>query len=216
MKTLEIIGFKRANLGKSDSKRLRADSQVPCVLYGGKEQVHFYAPMILFREIVYTPEAAFVKLNIEGEIYSGILQDIQFHPVSEIILHADFLEISDDKLIKMEIPFKFNGVAPGIMQGGKLMVKLRRASIKALPANMPEVINLDVSGLDLGKSLKISSIEEKDFEVLNSSRITVVSVNVPRAIIEEEEEEEEVEGEEGEEGAEGAEGATESTESTEK
>ena len=216
MRTIEIIGYKRANLGKSDAKRLRADSQVPCVLYGGKDQVHFSAPMILFRDLAYSPEAAFVKLNIEGDIYKAILQDIQFHPVSEIILHADFLEIADDRPIQMEITFRFDGVAPGIMQGGKLMVKLRKATIKALPANMPEVINLDVSSLDLGKSLKISSIEEKDFEVVNNPRITVVSVNVPRAIIEEEEEEEEVEGEEGEEGEEGAEGATESTESTEK
>jgi len=89
MRTIEIIGYKRANLGKAEAKRLRAESNVPCVLYGGKEQIHFYAPMILFRELVYTPEAAYVKLNIEGDEYSAILQDIQFHPVNEIILHAD-------------------------------------------------------------------------------------------------------------------------------
>ncbi len=96
MRTVEIIGYKRANLGKADAKRLREDSQVPCVLYGGKEQVHFHAPMILFRDLVYTPEAAFVKINVEGEEFSAILQDVQFHPVSEIILHADFLLLSND------------------------------------------------------------------------------------------------------------------------
>ncbi|MCK5471537.1 MAG: 50S ribosomal protein L25, partial [Cyclobacteriaceae bacterium] len=142
MRTVEIIGYKRANLGKADAKRLRADSQVPCVLYGGKEQVHFYSPMILFREIVYTPNAAFVKLNIEGEEYSAILQDIQFHPVSEVILHADFMALSDDKLIKMNIPVKFTGEAPGIIQGGILVVKLRKIRISALPENMPESITL--------------------------------------------------------------------------
>ncbi len=210
MRTVEIIGYKRANLGKAHSKRLRAESQVPCVLYGGKEQIHFSVPMILFREIVYTPEAAFIKLNIEGDEYSAILQDIQFHPVNELILHADFLTLSDDKPIKMDIPVKFSGTAPGIIQGGLLVVKLRTIKIKALPINMPEDITLDVSGLDLGKSIKVASIEAKDFEILNNSRITIASVEVPRALKEEEEEEEE-EGEEGEEEG-GEEVATESAE----
>ena len=197
MRTVEIIGYKRANLGKADAKRLRADSQVPCVLYGGKEQVHFYAPMILFREIVYTPEAAFVKLNIEGDEYSAILQDIQFHPVSEIILHVDFLVLTDDSPVKMDIPIKFSGEAPGLMQGGKLVVKLRKVRIKALPEKMPDSITMDVSGLELGKSIKVASIEADGFEILNNTRVTVASVEIPRALKAEGEEEEEG-GEEGE------------------
>ena len=213
MRTVEIIGYKRANLGKADAKRLREESHVPCVIYGGKEQVHFYAPMILFRELVYSPEAAFVKINVEGTEYSAILQDVQFHPVSEIILHADFLELKEDKPIKMDIPVTFKGDAPGLLQGGKLVVKLRRVTIKALPANMPESLELDVSGLDLGKSVKVASIEIKDFEIENSPRVTIASVEIPRALkgIDDEEEEE---GEEGEEGAEGAEGAEESSETS--
>ncbi len=211
MRTVEIIGYKRANLGKTDAKRLRADSQVPCVLYGGKEQVHFSAPMILFRDLVYTPEAAFVKLNIEGEEHSAILQDIQFHPVSEIILHADFLALTEDSPIKMDIPVKFTGEAPGLTQGGILVAKLRKVTLKALPDKMPEVITLDISGLDLGKSIKVSSIEADGFEILNNSRITIASVEVPRAL-KAEDEEEEGEGEEGEEGEEGGEAAAESTE----
>jgi large subunit ribosomal protein L25 len=182
MRTVEIIGYKRANLGKSEAKRLRAESNVPCVLYGGKEQVHFYAPMILFRELVYTPEAAFVKLNIEGEEYSAILQDVQFHPVNEIILHADFMELAEDKLIKMEIPVKFVGNAPGVVQGGKLMVKVNRVRIKALPANMPESITLDISGLDLGKSIKVGNIDTTNFEILNNPRVTIATVDIPRAL----------------------------------
>lgn len=197
MRTIEIIGYKRANLGKADAKRLRADSQVPCVLYGGKEQVHFSAPMILFRDIVYTAEAAFVKLNIEGKEYSAILQDIQFHPVSEIILHADFLALNEDSLIKMDIPVNFTGVAPGLIKGGKLVVKLRKVKIKALPANMPETITLDVSDLDLGKSVKVASIAADGFEVQNNPRITIASVEIPRALKGDDEEDEE--GEEGEE-----------------
>ena len=215
MRTVEIIGFKRANLGKADAKRLRAESQVPCVLYGGKEQIHFYAPMILFRELVYTPETAFVKINIEGEEYSAILQDIQFHPVSEIILHADFLLLVDDKAVKMDIPVKFTGNAPGVVQGGKLQVKLRKVRVKALPANMPESLTLDISGLDLGKSVKVGDIEIKDFEIQNNPRITIATVDIPRALKsgefdEEEEVEEEVEG--GEEAAASEEGTTETSE----
>ena len=199
MKTVEIIGYKRANLGKADSKRLREDSNVPCVLYGGKDQIHFYSPMILFRELVYTPDAAFVNLNIEGEEYQAILQDVQFHPVSEIILHADFLLLVDDKPVKMDIPVKFSGNAPGVVAGGKLMVKLRKVRIKALPAKMPEDITLDISGLELGKSIKVESIETADFEILNSSRVTIASVEIPRALKGGEDEEEgEGEGEEAE------------------
>jgi len=208
MRTVEIIGYKRANLGKADAKRLREESQVPCVLYGGKEQIHFHAPMILFRELVYTPDAAFVHLNIEGAEHKAILQDIQFHPVSEIILHADFLLLSDDKEIKMDIPVKFTGTAPGLVQGGKLIVKLRNVRIKALPGNMPDSVTLDISGLTLGKSVKVNEIDTKEFEVLNNGRITIATVDIPRALKSGEFDEEESEEEEG---AEAAEGATEET-----
>jgi large subunit ribosomal protein L25 len=182
MRTVEIIGYKRANLGKADAKRLRAESNVPCVLYGGKEQIHFYSPMILFRDLVYTPAAAFVKLNIEGDEYSAILQDVQFHPVNEILLHVDFLLLTEDKPIKMDIPVKLTGTSPGVILGGKLILKLRSVKIKALPANMPENITLDVTKLELGKSFKVSVIEAKDFEILNNPRITVASVEIPRAL----------------------------------
>src|SRR5690606_36903776 len=110
----EIIGYRRANLGKAESRKLREEGQVPCVLYGGDEQIHFYSPMILFRELVYTNEAHFVHLNIEGVEAKAILQEVQFHPVSEIILHADFLLISDDRKIKMSIPARLVGQSPGV------------------------------------------------------------------------------------------------------
>ncbi len=207
MRTVEIIGYKRANLGKQDAKRLRTEGNVPCVLYGGKEQVHFYAPMILFRDLVYTPEAAFVKLNIEGDEYDAIMQDIQFHPVSEIILHVDFLQLFDDKPIKMNIPVKFFGTSPGVVQGGKLLIKLPYVKVKALPANMPEVINMDISNLELGKSIKVGDIETKNFEVLNSARVTIASVAIPRALKSATAEEEALAAEE--EGEEAAEASTE-------
>ncbi len=182
MKIIEIIGYKRANLGKADAKRIREESSVPCVLYGGKEQIHFYSPMILFRDIVYTPDAAFIKLNIEGEVFNAILQDIQFHPVSEIILHADFLELQEDKLIKMDIPVKFIGNAPGVLQGGRLLPKLRKIRIKALPKDMPESIDVDISSLDLGKSVKIRSIKIENFIIMNSPNVTIATCDIPRVL----------------------------------
>ena len=216
MKTIEIIGYKRANLGKNESKKLRDEGNVPSVVYGGKEQIHFHSPMILFRDLVYTPGANFVQLNIEGEIKNAILQDIQFHPVSEIILHADFLELSENKKIKMEIPVKFLGDAPGVLQGGKILTRIRKLSILAYPKNMPEFIEIDISHLELGKSVKVEDILSEQYEILNSPLVSVVSVNIPRVTIEEEEEEEteddeETEGEEGTEGdKEGTKGGTES------
>lgn len=181
MKTVEILGYKRLNHSKAESKKLREAGNVLCVLYGGKDIVHFYSPAIFFRPLVYTPDVAYVKLNVEGSEYNCILADTQFHPVSENILHADFMEIQDDKPIKMNIPVRFHGSAPGMLQGGKLMAKLRYLSLKALPADMPEFIDIDISNLDLGKSVKVSEIEVKNFEIMNSPQVSIASVSIPRA-----------------------------------
>ena len=142
METIEIIGYKRANLGKQNSKKLREEGNVPCVVYGGKEQIHFHSPMILFRDLVYTPGANFVKLNIEGVEKDAILQDIQFHPVSETILHADFLELQDDKKVKMEIPVKIIGNSPGVQQGGKILMRIRKLSLMAINDNFLILIKI--------------------------------------------------------------------------
>lgn len=212
MKTVEIIGYNRANLGKADSKKLREDGLAPCVLYGGKEQLHFSVPMILFKDIVYTPEARFVDINIEGVKKKAILQDVQFHPVSEIILHADFLEIFDDKMIKMDIPVRTLGSAPGVLSGGKLTLKNRHLVIKAIPGNMPEYIDVDVSKLKLGDTFRVFELEEKPYEIMNNPRVTIAMVNVPRGAKDMDalDDDEAAEGEEGVEAAEGA--AEESTE----
>jgi large subunit ribosomal protein L25 len=182
MKTVEIIGFKRANLGKKESKDLRAAGSVPCVIYGGKSQVHFHAPMILFRDLVYTPNAAFVHLNIEGQEFKAILQDIQFHPVNEMILHADFLELNENSPVKLDIPVKFLGVAPGVQKGGKLVSKMRKLTVKALPSEMPEFIEVDISKLELGKTVKVGELGEAKYNILNSPLVSIASVEVPRAL----------------------------------
>ncbi len=182
MKTLEIIGFKRANLGKAQTKELRNESYVPGVLYGGAEQVHFYAPAILFRDLVYSPEVYEVDLNIEGTHYRAVLQDIQFHPVNEMLLHVDFLELNDEKTVKLDIPVKFVGNSPGVMAGGKLVTKLRKLKVKALPANLPDAIEVDISDLELGKSIKVSKIKKGDYEILTSGNAPVATVTIPRAL----------------------------------
>lgn len=181
MQTLEIIGFKRANLGKSESKALRSEGNVPCVLYGGEEQVHFHSPMILFRELIYTNNAYFVKLNIEGTEYDAILQDVQFHPVSEVLLHADFLLLSKDKPVKMNIPVKVEGTSPGVIAGGRLALKLDKVIISSKPENMPEAITINVSELLLGRSIRVRDVEQTSFKILNSQSLPIVSVAQTRS-----------------------------------
>ena len=189
MKSLEIVGYKRVNLGKKDAKTLRGSGNVPCVLYGGDAQAHFHVPMILFRKLVYTPEIYEVQLNIEGDTYRCILQDIQFHPVSEIIMHADFLQITDNKPIKIKIPIKPQGDSPGVMKGGKLILKQKKIQVKALPKNIPDHINLDISNLDLGKRVKVSDLKSESYEILTNLNIPVASVEVPRVLRDKEEDE---------------------------
>ncbi|MFT7030760.1 MAG: large subunit ribosomal protein L25 [Marinoscillum sp.] len=208
MKSVEIIGFKRANLGKTGAKRLREQGFVPGVLYGGEDQVHFYAPMILFRDLVYTDQAHFVNLNVEGSIYEAIMQDIQFHPVSEMILHIDFLQLFRGTKIKMDIPLNPIGTPAGIQQGGKLIRKLRFLTIKALPKDMPEVIEVDVTKLGLGKSIKVGELVPNNFEILNNPLVTIMGIEIPRALrgkVEEEPADEETASEESAEAAESTE-----------
>ncbi len=181
MKTIEIIGYRRANLGKGESQKLRDEGLVPCVLYGGDNQVHFYAPMILFREVVYTNEAHFVHLNIEGEESQAILQEVQFHPVSEIILHADFLRISEDRKIKMSIPARLVGQAPGVNKGGTLVQKRSTLKVYGFPKDMPDHIDVDVNELDFHHAIKVSDIKVAGLEFKDPKQASVAVVEVPRA-----------------------------------
>jgi large subunit ribosomal protein L25 len=182
MNSLEIIGFKRANLGKRESKQLRLDANVPCVLYGGEDQVHFYAPMFLFRDLVYTPNAYKVDLTVEGKKYSCILQDIQFHPVNDMILHADFLLLKEDKEVKMDVPVRITGTSPGVIKGGKLISKLKKVKVKAIPKNLPDFVEADISTLEIGKSLRVSDLQTGNYTFLNNKALPVVSVETTRAL----------------------------------
>jgi large subunit ribosomal protein L25 len=181
MKTVEIVGYKRANLGKSDSQRLRNEGFVPCVVYGGNEQVHFYAPMILFRELVYTNEAHFVHLNIEGEESEAILQEVQFHPVSEVILHADFLKIEEGRKIKMSIPIRLIGKAKGVDKGGTLVRKRASLKVEGFPKDMPDHIDVDVTELDFHHAIKVGDMKIEGLTFLDPKASAIAAVEVPRA-----------------------------------
>jgi large subunit ribosomal protein L25 len=181
MKTIEIIGYRRANLGKSDSQKLRDEGLVPCVLYGGNEQIHFYSPVILFRDLVYTNEARFAHLNIEGEECQAILQEVQFHPVSEMIYHIDFLRICEERKIKMNIPIRLIGQAPGVSKGGTLVKKRDALKVYAFPKDMPDHIDVDVSTLDFHHAIKIGDVKVAGLELVDPKQASIAVVEVPRA-----------------------------------
>jgi len=182
MKTTEILAYKREDLSKAFNKKLRREAYVPGVVYGGEKPKHFYAPTILFRDLIYTPDAYFVDLNIEGQLTKCVLKEAQFHPVSEVLLHADFFEIADDKKVVMDIPVQVVGTAEGVKKGGKLFLKTRKVKVKALPADMPDTIDLDVSSLELGKSIKVEAINVEGVEIMTNSNVSVASVEIPRAL----------------------------------
>ena len=176
MKKLEIVGFKRANLGSKGAKDLRAEALAPCVLYGGKEQVHFAVPMILFRELLYSADVYEVELNVEGDKYRAVLQDAQFHPVNEMILHVDFLEIIEGSPIKIAVPIKVIGNSPGVIKGGKMIQKLRFSE------NIPDFVTVDISGLDLGQTVKVNKLVVEGCEILNPMSNPVATIEIPRAL----------------------------------
>lgn len=182
MKTIEVLAYERKDMSNAANKKLRREGFVPGVLYSKENLVHFYAPAILFRDIVYTDKAAYVDLNVEGVIYKCILKDLQFHPVSETLLHVDMLELLPANPVIMDIPVSFSGKAPGIQLGGKLQARLRKLKVKALPENMPETVVVDISKLTLGKSVKVGEIQPGQYEILNHPGNPVATVIVPRAL----------------------------------
>ena len=216
MKTLEISAKLRKGTGKTDSKALRNQGNVPCVLYGGEKQVCFYAHENDFRNLVYTPDVFIVELDIEGEKYRAIMQDLQFHPVTDKLLHLDFLQIFDDKEVTMTIPVHLEGMSIGIRNGGVLSFRRRKIITRAIPGNLPEYIEINIEDLEIGQSIFIKDLRVDKYSFLAADNAVVVGVRTARELIIEEEEEEELEGEEGEitEGEEGA--VVEGAEATEK
>jgi large subunit ribosomal protein L25 len=180
MKTVKLSGSPRENVGKKDAKAQRKAGRVPCVLYGGIEQVHFSLEERQFTPVVFTPDAMFLEIELGDKMYRAILQDIQYHPVTDKILHADFLALHDDKEVTLNIPVKTTGTSKGVLRGGKLIKRLRKLPVRALPANMPESITLDITKLDIGNAIKIKDISITDVTILSNPFNTVVSVKTAR------------------------------------
>ena len=182
MKVVSMSGSLRGNVGKKDARQIRNNGGVPCVIYGGKEQVHFSTDSKNFLKIVFTPEVCFVKIDVDGKEYNTILQDIQYHPVTDIVYHADFMEFSEDKPIVMNVPIKVSGVAPGILKGGKLVQKFRKLKVKALPANMPENIDVSINNMEIGMSVKVADITSDKYTVLDNKNNMIIGVVVTRVV----------------------------------
>jgi len=198
MKTLAISAKLRKGIGKTDSKALRNQGNVPCVLYGGEKQVCFYAHENDFRNLVFTPDVFIVELDIEGQKYRAVMQDLQFHPVTDKLLHLDFLEIFDDKEVTVTIPVQLEGNAVGIRNGGILSFRRRKIITRAIPGNLPDYIVINIEDLDIGQSIFIKDLRNENYSFIAPDNAIVVGVRTARELIVEEEEEESEEGVEAE------------------
>jgi len=182
MKSVSISGSSRANVGKRDSKDLRNAGQVPCVLYGGKEQFHFSAPYNDFSPLVYTPNVYTVNLTIDGKEYKALMQDIQFDPVNDKILHIDFLLLHEDKHVVIDLPVRIEGTSVGVRQGGKLLTPVRKLKVRALPKNLPDSIPVNVENLGIGQTVKVAEIQKEGVQFLDTPNMVVATVRMTRNV----------------------------------
>lgn len=183
MKTFSISGSLRGNVGKKEAKAVRRTGNIPCVLYGGKEQVLFSIDAKEFGKAVFTPEVFLIDLNIEGRKFLAIIQEIQWHPVTSEVSHLDFLEVVAGKPIVIKLPLKFTGVAPGVLQGGKLFKKFRALKVKGLAEKIPESITLDINGLNVDQNIKVGDIKIDGLMMLDPQNAIVVGVASTRAVV---------------------------------
>jgi large subunit ribosomal protein L25 len=182
MKTIAISGSPRENVGKRDAKELRYEGKVPAVLYGGKEQAHFAVVTTELKDAIYTPEASFVEITLGGEKIKAIIKELQFHPLTDLLLHVDFLQLFDDKEILMEIPIKLTGTSPGVKMGGKLVQKLRKLRVRAFPKDMPQAVEVSIAKLEVGNLFRVRDLEAANYTVTNTPEDTIVSVGMSRAL----------------------------------
>ncbi|MDB5142753.1 MAG: ribosomal protein L25/ral stress protein Ctc [Mucilaginibacter sp.] len=182
MKSIAISGSPRENVGKRDAKELRYNGLVPAVLYGGKTQTHFSVSAADLKPVIYTPVVHFIDITVAGVKSQAIIQDIQFHPLTEKILHVDFLLLDEKKPIAIEIPIRLTGTSPGVKMGGKLVQKLRKLRIKALPKDHLDNIDVSIEGLEVGKSVRVADLKLDKLTITNAIEDTIVSVTTSRAL----------------------------------
>lgn len=183
MQTFDITGSKREVGGKKVAKQLRREGLIPCIVYGGEKEITFSVPEVAFRDLVYTPNVYIVNLTIDGTTMKAVLKDIQFHPVKDTILHVDFLQIFDDKPVTIGVPLRITGNSEGVKVGGKLVIEMRKLNVKALPANLPDVLDVDITPLGLGQVIKVGDLSYENLELLNAKSAVVAGVKSTRAAI---------------------------------
>ncbi len=182
MKTVKLSGSPRANVGKTNANNLRAEGQVPCVIYGAGEQIHFSADIRHFKNIIFTPETNLVEIEIDGKKYTTILQEAQYHKINDSLIHADFLQVTENKPVTVQLPVKTTGQAEGVKAGGKLVVKLRKVKVRGLISKMPEHVELDITNLAIGSSISAGDVKIDGITLLHPKNISLVSVNTTRAV----------------------------------
>ena len=191
MKSVEIQGTPRTELGSKYAQAERKAGNVPCVIYGGETPVHFSAPILAFKTLVYTPEAKTATITVDGKTVEAVIQDMQFHPVTDALMHIDFIPLVEGKAVTMNIPVVLHGQARGVLNGGKLKMVLRTLSIRALPNEMPESIDLNITNLRIGKSIRVSDVVPAGFEILNADTAVIVTIKKARGAVDDGDDEEE-------------------------
>ncbi len=182
MKSITIEGQLRTDSGKKATRQLRSQKQVPGVIYGGSQEINFSAPATAFKDIIYTPDFMLAEVKIDGKSYRCILKDIQFHKVTDALLHVDFLELVEDKKVIATLPLKFIGVPAGVKAGGKLVTKMKSLKVKAFPKYLKEHIDVNIDKLELNENVRVEDVIMDNMEVLNSPRIPIASVTMTRQL----------------------------------
>jgi len=185
MKSLAITGTRRAAQSKQETRQLRAEGKIPCVLYGGAEQIHFSTPVLSLRSLVYSPDVYIVDLDVDGSHHKAVMREIQFHPINDKLLHIDFLEVRDDKKVTIDVPVRLKGSAAGVRAGGQQLHKLKKLKISALPANLPDVFELTVDDMEIGDAVRVRDMKMEGVEFLDIPSNTIVAVKTARAVVEE-------------------------------
>ncbi len=186
MKSVSLSGSPRANVGKVDAKAVRAKGHVPCVIYGAGEQIHFSADIRHFKNIIFTPETNLVNIEVDGKTYKTVLQEAQYHKINDKLIHADFLQVSEDKPVTVSLPVKTIGTSEGVKAGGKLTLKLRKLKVRGLISKLPEFIELNIEKLAIGKSISAGDVNIEGITLLHPKNISIVSVDTTRAVVAEE------------------------------
>jgi large subunit ribosomal protein L25 len=186
MKTITIDGQLRTETGKKNTRALRSQGLVPGVIYGGSQEVNFAAPVLSFKNLVYTAEFQLAQINVDGKSYRCILKDVQLDKVTDQLAHLDFLELVEDKKVIATIPIHFTGTAAGVKGGGKLVTKMKSLKIKTFPKHLKEYIDVDLTNLELNENIRVEDVKDANYEILNSPRIPIASVVMTRQLKQEE------------------------------